>query len=224
MPGCAVSGAPASRPVPCTTLKTPAGSPASAMMSASSDAVSGAHSGGLSDDGVPGRERRADPPGGQHQRRVPGRDDRDHAGGVVGDPLAVAADLQVRVAELLLGVVGEVPEVHRHPRHHAAPVAADQRAVVAGLDPGEVLDPGLDPVGDPAQDRRALGHRQRRPRGEGGPRRRDGAVDLLRRPRRAPGELGLVDRGDVGEGGGRGDPLARRSSAGGRRAPLRSQP
>ena len=48
MPGCAVSGAPASAPVPWTTLRTPAGSPASCAMSASSDAVSGAHSGGLS--------------------------------------------------------------------------------------------------------------------------------------------------------------------------------
>jgi hypothetical protein len=47
MPGCAVRGAPASGPVPWTTLKTPAGSPASWVMSASSDAVSGAHSGGL---------------------------------------------------------------------------------------------------------------------------------------------------------------------------------
>ena len=47
MPGCALSAAPASGPSPCTTLKTPAGRPASAVMSASSDAVSGAHSGGL---------------------------------------------------------------------------------------------------------------------------------------------------------------------------------
>ncbi len=39
--------APASWPSPCTTLNTPAGSPASAVMSASSEAVSGAHSGGL---------------------------------------------------------------------------------------------------------------------------------------------------------------------------------
>ena len=45
--GCATRGAPASVPKPCTTLKTPAGSPASCAMSAKSDAVSGAHSGGL---------------------------------------------------------------------------------------------------------------------------------------------------------------------------------
>ena len=47
MPGWAVSGAPAWAPVPWTTLNTPAGRPASWVMSASSEAVSGAHSGGL---------------------------------------------------------------------------------------------------------------------------------------------------------------------------------
>jgi len=47
IPGCAESGAPAPTPEPCTTLKTPSGTPASAMMSASRLAVSGAHSGGL---------------------------------------------------------------------------------------------------------------------------------------------------------------------------------
>ena len=47
MPGCAVSGAPACEPVPCTTLKTPSGRPACLVMSASREAVSGAHSGGL---------------------------------------------------------------------------------------------------------------------------------------------------------------------------------
>ena len=47
MPGCAVSGAPAWAPVPWTTLNTPSGRPAFLVMSASSDAVSGAHSGGL---------------------------------------------------------------------------------------------------------------------------------------------------------------------------------
>ena len=39
MPGWAVRGAPAAMPVPCTTLKTPSGRPASAVMSARSDAV-----------------------------------------------------------------------------------------------------------------------------------------------------------------------------------------
>ena len=75
MPGCAVERRAGLGAEPWTTLNTPAGSPASAAMSASSDAVSGAHSGGLSDHRVAGGQRRADPPGGQHQRRVPRRDD-----------------------------------------------------------------------------------------------------------------------------------------------------
>ena len=46
--GFATSAAPASSPIPCTTLNAPSGSPASCAMSASIDAVSGAHSGGFS--------------------------------------------------------------------------------------------------------------------------------------------------------------------------------
>ena len=45
--GCATSAAPASSPIPCTTLKAPSGIPASRVMSARSEAVSGAHSGGF---------------------------------------------------------------------------------------------------------------------------------------------------------------------------------
>jgi hypothetical protein len=45
--GSATSAAPASAPRPWTTFSTPSGRPASAAMSASSEAVSGAHSGGL---------------------------------------------------------------------------------------------------------------------------------------------------------------------------------
>ena len=46
--GCAASAAPASSPLPCTTLSTPAGRPASAATSASIEQVSGVHSGSLS--------------------------------------------------------------------------------------------------------------------------------------------------------------------------------
>ena len=52
-PGCAVSAAPASSPIPCTTLNAPSGRPASFAMSASIDAVSGAHSGGFSTTALP---------------------------------------------------------------------------------------------------------------------------------------------------------------------------
>ena len=47
-PGWATSAAPACSPMPCTMLKTPSGTPASVMISGSSDADSGVHSAGLS--------------------------------------------------------------------------------------------------------------------------------------------------------------------------------
>src|SRR5207249_3868406 len=46
-PGCDTSAAPTSSPSPWTTLKTPAGRPASAARSASSEQESGDHSAGL---------------------------------------------------------------------------------------------------------------------------------------------------------------------------------
>ena len=123
-PGARSAGRRPRAPVPCTTLRTPGGRPASAAMSASSDAVSGAHSGGLGTTVLPAA--RAGPirqvasiSGAFH-----GRDDRRDAGRVVGDPLAVAADLAVGVGELLR-VVGEEAEVHRRP-------AASRRAGATG--------------------------------------------------------------------------------------------
>ncbi len=52
-PGCRVSAAPASSPIPWSTLNAPSGSPASRAMSASREAVSGAHSGGFSTTAFP---------------------------------------------------------------------------------------------------------------------------------------------------------------------------
>ena len=46
--GCETSAAPASSPIPCTTLKTPGGNPASSASSASSEHDSGDHSAGFS--------------------------------------------------------------------------------------------------------------------------------------------------------------------------------
>ena len=45
--GCSVSALPAVSPIPCTTLSTPGGNPASSAVSASSCAVNGDHSAGL---------------------------------------------------------------------------------------------------------------------------------------------------------------------------------
>ena len=97
-PGCAVSAAPASSPIPCTTLNAPSGRPASRAMSASIDAVSGAHSGGLRTTVLPAASAGATPPGGEHQRRVPRRDDRGDAGRIPRDVLGVAVACRVVVA------------------------------------------------------------------------------------------------------------------------------
>ena len=96
MPGCRGERAHRRRrPVPWTTLNTPAGSPASCGDVGQQRRRQRRPLRRLDHDGVAGREGRADPPGGEHQRRVPRRDDRDDAGRVEGDPLAVAADLAV---------------------------------------------------------------------------------------------------------------------------------
>ena len=104
------------------------------------------------------------------------------------------------MAEVILRVVGEEAEVHGDARHHAAAVAADERAVVASLDPGQVLDPGLDAIGDPTEDLRALLHRQRRPPREGRLSCCDGGVDLCGPAEADLGQRLLIDRGDGREG------------------------
>ena len=52
-PGCATRAAPTSSPMPWTTLNAPSGKPASRVMSASIEAVRGAHSGGFSTTALP---------------------------------------------------------------------------------------------------------------------------------------------------------------------------
>jgi hypothetical protein len=118
----------------------------------------------------------------------------------------VSADLSVGQVEPL-EVVGEEPEVHPHPRHHAASVGAQQGSVVPSLDPGQVLGASVDTVGHPAQHVGALGPRQCRPGREGAPGGQHRGVHL---GLAAGGHLRdrlLVDGGDIGEGFGRGDPL-----------------
>ena len=197
-PGWAVRAAPASSPMPCTTLNAPSGRPASCAMSASIDAVSGAHSGGFRIDGVAGRERGRHPPGREHQRRVPrGDHDRDAAripGHALGEPVVV-----LRAGLEREQLVGEEPEVARDPRHHRVPHRAQQRPVVAGLDRRELGHPRLDPVGDAVQHLGAFLRRHRAPglarRTRGG----DRSVDLVGAAPRDLGDRLLVDRRDVGE-------------------------
>ena len=148
-----------------------------------------------------------DPPGGQHQRRVPRRDHRGDAGRGPGHPLPVPGDLPVAGVEPA-EPVGEEPEVERRPRHHPAPVRAQQRAVVPGLDLGEVLGAPVDAVGYRVKDLGPAPGRGARPAAERLPRGLHRRVDLRLG---AAGDLGdrlLVDGGDVGERRGRAGPAA----------------
>ncbi len=67
----------------------------SAAISASARAVSGVRIGGLEDDRVAGRQRRADLPAGHVERVVPGRDRRHHADRVAADERGVAGQVLV---------------------------------------------------------------------------------------------------------------------------------
>jgi hypothetical protein len=89
--------------------------------------------------------------------------------------VAVAAGLEVVVVQAQQ-VVGEEPEVHRHPRHDAAAVRAQQRAVSQVSDLGQVLEALLDAVRDRVQHRGPLGWGGAGPRWEGGDRGGDSLI------------------------------------------------
>ena len=97
--------------------------------------------GRLQHDGVAGGERRADAPGREHERRVPGRRDGDDAGRVVADPVALAAVQRARrLGQAVAREVGEEADVVGRAREHAQAHRLVQRAVVDALDLGQVGD------------------------------------------------------------------------------------
>ena len=104
-------------------------------MSASSEQVSGAHSGGLQHDGVAGRERGTDLPRRQHERRVPRGDQRRHPRRLVPD-LVVAhrAGDHRRIRVEPPRVLGEELDVVRAAVDDVLRVGEQERAVVLGLD------------------------------------------------------------------------------------------
>ena len=103
-------------------------------------------------------------------------------------------------------LVGEEVEVAGHAGHHAPLHRAKERAVVGGLDDGELGHASLDELADAVEDRRALLGLHRRPAGEGVTGRGDRGVGFLLP---APGDHGerlQIDRREVEEHVGRGDP------------------
>src|SRR5690606_1449828 len=87
----------------------------------------------------------------------------------------------------------------------AAPVRAEQRAVVGGLDDRQLLHALVDDVGDGAQQAGALGRGRGGPSGERLPGGGDGRVHLFRAAAGDLAERAAVDRRLVGERGGGGD-------------------
>ena len=191
--GFATSAAPASSPIPCTTLNAPSGSPASCAMSASIDAVSGAHSGGLSTTVFPaasaGAMRHvASISGAFHGVITTATPDGSHET-CSANPLkstSGSAELQQ--------LVREEPEVPRDARHDRVPHRSEQGPVVARLDRGQLRDPRLDAVRDRVQHRRAIHRRHGPPDRERAPGGRDRRGGLVRAAPRDLRDRLLVDR------------------------------
>ena len=197
-------------------------------MSASRLAVSGAHSGGLATTVFPAARAGA-------IRQVASMSGAFHGviTAVTPDGAQDTARGGRRISSLpaveLAEPVGEEPEVLRRPRHHAAPVRAQQRAVVAASRPGPDPRPALSmPSAIACSTAAPLARRQSRPsRGRRAPAARTAAATSAAPPRRHLGHRLLVDRGQVGEGAAEAT-RGRRSSAGCRPPPrprsLRSSP
>ena len=119
----------------------------------------------------------------------------------------MAADLAARMIKFRCEV-GEEAEVHSDARHDAAPMGPQQGAVVASLDPGQLLGPGVDPVRDPAKHLSSFVSRHGCPAGKGLLSGAYRGVRLYRGSGRDFGDRLLVDGGDIGESRLRRDALA----------------
>ena len=150
MRGWWISASPTTEPRPGTTLKTPAGSPASVAMSARARAERGVTPAGLATTELPMARAGATFQDEDQHREVPRDDQPAHADrlaerqqgavGVAGDRLTV---------DLVDGACVEVEG-----GGDSADLAAggrDRLAAVAGLELGELFEIAPDEVGDPAQ-------------------------------------------------------------------------
>ena len=168
--------------------------------------------GRLQHDRVPRRERRPDPPGREHERRVPGGRDGGDAGGVIADAVALAAGERAsRVfGEAVLREIREEADVVGRAREHAQAHRLVQRSVVGAFDLGQVGDGLVDRVGEASEVGVSFARPEICPRRErlagGG----DGRVDLGMAAVRDLRELPAVpvDRAPHLEGRLAGDPPA----------------
>ena len=135
--------------------------------------------GRLQHDRVAGRERRPDPPGREHERRVPRSRDRGHAGRVVADPVALATVERAGAGrEAVAREVGEEADVVGRAREDPQVHRLIQGAVVDALDLGQVGDGGVDRVGQSREMGVSPVGSKARPLREGPACGRHGSVDL----------------------------------------------
>ena len=161
MPSCSTSACPIAGP-PASTLTTPGGRSASAMISASSQRGQRRRLGGLEHDGVAGRERGRDLPGGHQQREVPRND-------LPGHTERSRRGAEARVLELV-GPARVVEEVRGRQRDVDVARLADRLAVVERLEHRQFAAAFLDRTCDAEQvlrRARAPGSRARRLRRPG---------------------------------------------------------
>ncbi len=124
----------------------------------------GGEFGGLDDDGAAGGQCGRQLPGGQHQRRVPRRDERAYADRLVQDVGEVVGPVDGH--HCALNLIGEATVVVE-PLGHVLGLRThlgDELAVVAHLDLPQMIGVLFDQLGDAAHDLAARGRRHLRPR------------------------------------------------------------
>ncbi len=133
---------------------------------------------GLEHDGVSGRERRAELPGGDHQREVPRHDQPDDAERLADRERLAAGDGN-RLSQQALRGARVVTERVDHHSDLAARVA-DWLARVTGLEHRELVALCRQRVRQRVQQTRAFARRDCAPRWKGGGGALDGGVDIVR--------------------------------------------
>ena len=161
----------------------------------------------LENAGIASGQRRPQLPGGQHQRRVPGRDDHHHASRIV--PHDVVRLLGVDGAVLQRQrMLGEPADVEHGTRHHAMAHARQQHAGVVALQQAQGVGALADLLCKAVQKGFALGGAERAPGGKSLLRGADRGVDLFGAGFRDAAQQALVNRAMQLEGRPGADPLA----------------
>ena len=161
--GSSTSGIPASGPRPCTTFRTPGGSPASRQRRPNHQAETGACSDGLSTDAVPAEDRGKRLPGDVRERRVEGDQQRGDA-----DRPAKGQHGAMRHRGGRRPPVGAAPltgdeEAHLDRRVGLAERELERLARLGGDDLARLLAPVAQELGDRADDVPAVDRRSRAP-------------------------------------------------------------